>query len=223
MQLEKDTALRRATAGDAPGRKIKRRRLDLLFNDTSTAKRPIEAKSEDRQPDDQEVGDLEVGSVGQNLLQDDKSMTSSSAQSVPKSSSKASLGHNSGLRTEQVEDLPPTAFFYLLKTGTTSSSKVVIPLDLGTSLTHCLQDRTVLEYPTIFVLPNAPDSLPDGFILEEDYNMIRKGEEAELKEALRSLGPSRQQQTMQPEPRDTLPSHTDAQRILDMLKRDVTR
>jgi hypothetical protein len=73
---------------------------------------------------------------------------------------------------EEEEDIstPPPLHFYLLKPSTTTSQKVLIPLHRNATLTSCLRDRTVLEFPTIYVLPHAPASLPaEDYILEEQY------------------------------------------------------
>lgn len=109
-------------------------------------------------------------------------------------------------------------YFYLLKPFTASKSNVLIPIDSSGKLTECLKGQTVLEFPTVYVLPNAPDALPAGFMLEEKYNKIQKAEEAEVDGMLRrtnestggALAASREEE-----------KPLDANSILDMLKRDV--
>jgi hypothetical protein len=109
-------------------------------------------------------------------------------------------------------------YFYLLKPFTASKSNVLIPIVSSGKLTECLQGQTVLEFPTIYVLPNAPASLPTGFMLEERYNKMQKAEEAEVDGLLRrtnestggALTASREEE-----------KPLDANSILDMLKRDV--
>ena len=77
--------------------------------------------------------------------------------------------------THQQQGLPnehavtPTPHYYLLKPGTAGVSRVMIPLDAQTSLTDSLRDQVVQEYSTVYVLMEPPESLPDGFILEEQY------------------------------------------------------
>jgi hypothetical protein len=61
-------------------------------------------------------------------------------------------------------------YLYLLHPRTPSSfPRVLIPLELSESLDHQLRRRAVLEFPTIYVLENAPEDLPDQFMLEEAY------------------------------------------------------
>ncbi|KAM0717256.1 hypothetical protein Q7P37_007108 [Cladosporium fusiforme] len=65
--------------------------------------------------------------------------------------------------------------FYLLKPFTATKSKVLIPIDASAKLTDCLKTQSVLEYPTIYVLPEGPESLPVGFQLEDDYTKAAQG------------------------------------------------
>lgn len=37
------------------------------------------------------------------------------------------------------------------------------------SIADCLYEKTVLEFPTFYVLPYPPDDLPAGFITEAQY------------------------------------------------------
>lgn len=114
--------------------------------------------------------------------------------------------------------------FYLLKPGTTSSSKVLIPLDPQATLTTSLQDQTVLEYPTLYVLPHSPACLPSPFLLEKDYKTIHSGEEDELSEAIKQAGPAMAARGSRGHDSHAAPNtQLDPQKILDMLKRDVTR
>jgi len=116
---------------------------------------------------------------------------------------------------DQATSADPQRYFYLLKPATAVSSQVLIPLSTSSTLTSCLQDQTVQEYPTIITLSDSPESLPDGYILEEDYLRTRRAEDAELRSLERQHGGHASvQQSVQEE---TL----DAKGILDMLKRDV--
>jgi hypothetical protein len=117
------------------------------------------------------------------------------------------------------EEKPATPeYSYLLKPFTATKSIVLIPIDSSGKLTDCLRGQTVLEFPTIYVLPHAPASLPAGFMLEERYNKMQKAEEAEVDGLLRrtnestggALTASREEE-----------KPLDANSILDMLKRDV--
>lgn len=108
--------------------------------------------------------------------------------------------------------------FYLLRPFTASKSIVLTPIDASKSLTECLKEQTVLEFPTIYVLPNEPHSLPDGFQLTEHYEKAQKAEEAEVDALVQrtnqstggALAATREEE-----------KPLDANSILDMLKRDV--
>lgn len=122
--------------------------------------------------------------------------------------------------TENTDDPEPTTpeCFYLLKPFTASKSTVLIPIDAMQTLTECLKSRVVLEYPTLYVLPNPPDDLPACFQLEEDYTKLQKAEQAEveglMQETNESTGGALTASREEEKP-------LDANSILDMLKRDV--
>lgn len=128
---------------------------------------------------------------------------------------------------QEAERPKPERFYYLLKVGTSSASKVLIPLMPNCTLTESLQDQTVMEYPTYYVLAYSPSKLPPGFMTEHQYLKIRKGEEQELDEALVKAeedGVLRSGRESDPRAGGTASaSQMDANKILDMLKRDVTR
>jgi hypothetical protein len=59
---------------------------------------------------------------------------------------------------------------YLHRPLTPSSfPKILVPLDPEKSLTDLLRKRDVLEFPTIYVLDNPPEDLPEKFMLEMHY------------------------------------------------------
>jgi hypothetical protein len=121
---------------------------------------------------------------------------------------------------KSLDDEKPTTpeYFYLLKPFTASKSNVLIPIDSSGKLTECLRGQTVLEFPTVYVLPNTPNALPAGFMLEERYNKMQKAEQVEVDGLLQrtnestggALSASREEE-----------KPLDANSILDMLKRDV--
>ncbi|CAK3927236.1 Hypothetical predicted protein [Lecanosticta acicola] len=113
--------------------------------------------------------------------------------------------------------------FYLLKPGTSTASKVLVPLDSNRTLTESLQTQSVLEFPTIYILSHAPDQLPDGFMLATEYTQLQRGEEEELEEAMKKAGSEGIMQRTNGHEERPAPSAVDANKILDMLKRDVTR
>ncbi|EME41082.1 hypothetical protein DOTSEDRAFT_74573 [Dothistroma septosporum NZE10] len=111
-------------------------------------------------------------------------------------------------------------YLYLLKPSTAVGAKVLAPLSPEQTLTKCLEDRTVLEYPTIYALPQAPGSLPAGFMLEKQYIRIRKREENELRDAMSKAGKNAVSHRAD---NGAGNARVDPSKILDMLKRDISR
>jgi hypothetical protein len=70
--------------------------------------------------------------------------------------------------------LPSSHHLYLLRPRTASCyPKVLVPLDPSQSLQTILRRRTVLEFPTIYVLQSVPEDLPeDQYMLERDFVKI---------------------------------------------------
>ena len=115
----------------------------------------------------------------------------------------------------------PPQHFYLLKPNTAGPSRVLIPLKPGATLTDSLRDRTVQEYPTIYVLPDPPATLEAEFMLETNYleRVASKGQESSGNAG--SVGGSRDGTAERhAEERGDVAS-LDAKSILKMLKRDV--
>ena len=59
--------------------------------------------------------------------------------------------------------------FYLHCPNTPSSIKSLIPIKAESKIADVVQDRLLLEFPTIFIRNESPDQLTKPFILEEDY------------------------------------------------------
>ncbi|GES63818.1 HIT finger domain protein [Aspergillus terreus] len=65
-------------------------------------------------------------------------------------------------------------YFYLHRPRTATKQPVLIPVDPQATLASALRDRTVLEFPSIYVLPDSPETLRTTidnppFLLEEVY------------------------------------------------------
>ncbi|KAJ5812773.1 Zinc finger HIT-type [Penicillium robsamsonii] len=83
--------------------------------------------------------------------------------------------------TEQTDKAPNQTiaphrglYFYLHRPRTTTKKPVLIPLLQSSTLNTVLRNRTVLEFPTIYALPESTGTLfadkdNSKFILEEDY------------------------------------------------------
>lgn len=75
-------------------------------------------------------------------------------------------------------------YFYLHRPRTATKQTVLIPLRPSNTFTASLRDRVVLEFPTVFVLPQSPQDLSQSrkekekevidcqYLLEEDYLRI---------------------------------------------------
>ncbi|KAI7283693.1 hypothetical protein KC345_g2806 [Hortaea werneckii] len=214
----------------------KRKRVE-----TSSAKQPP-------QPDIKPEGDLErtsekaaSGATAPHTSGDSESEPQGEADASSTTEDSAPKEPNSSAPT--TEHQPPTAstdtdtpeqpanheprYFYLLKPGTSSTSKVLLPLQEEASLTASLRDQTVQEYPTVVLLAHSPEKLPSGYILLEQYLKAQASEDAELHAALAAAGKSIE--TVRTELPAPPPSSSqqgekeelDAESILNMLKRDV--
>jgi hypothetical protein len=60
-----------------------------------------------------------------------------------------------------------SVFFYIHRPRTTTKRPVLAPLSPGMTLTSALQDRVVLEFPTIYVLQNPLMPVPDTSCVTE--------------------------------------------------------
>lgn len=63
----------------------------------------------------------------------------------------------------------PSIHFYLLRPQTPTSKRVLITVSPSTTIAECLKGRVLLEFPTFYALPDPPDALPTGFVLESEY------------------------------------------------------
>jgi hypothetical protein len=72
-------------------------------------------------------------------------------------------------------------YFYLHRPRTTTKKQVLAPLSPSSTLNEVLRGRTVLEFPTIYALPDSPKTLAgqdtSPFILEEEYLRTAGSEE----------------------------------------------
>jgi hypothetical protein len=88
---------------------------------------------------------------------------------------------------KEKEPTPPLTphrnlYFYLHRPRTTTKKPVLAPLPPATKLASALRERTVLEFPTIYALPDSPETLlackeTSQFILEEEYLRTASPEE----------------------------------------------
>lgn len=112
-------------------------------------------------------------------------------------------------------------YFYLHRPRTTTKKPVLIPISPGTTLANALRERTVLEFPTIYVLPDSADTLATDeetsqFILEEEYLRTAAPEETAESE---DEGPGMDKDAGQLGSVDI--ENVDEQKVLEVLKQDL--
>jgi hypothetical protein len=114
--------------------------------------------------------------------------------------------------------------FFLLKPRTSSSRRVLIPLISTATIGECLNGRTVLEFPTIYVFPDSAKQLPEDFMLEADYLKQEGEEQKEFDELISELDPEilkrLRDDGQQSSARQGREEEVDSREILDVLKKD---
>lgn len=111
-------------------------------------------------------------------------------------------------------------YFYLHRPRTATKQPVLIPLPPCISFVSALRRRTVLEFPTVYVLPESPDTLrsmgTEKFLLEEEYLQTDNGaaEEADIG------GPVEGEGETQPSDAVDL-DQVDEKKVLEVLKQDL--
>ncbi|PYH49565.1 zinc finger HIT domain-containing protein [Aspergillus saccharolyticus JOP 1030-1] len=111
-------------------------------------------------------------------------------------------------------------YFYLHRPRTATKQPVLVPLAPSLTLTAALRGHTVLEFPTIYVLPDSPDVLraqgsDAGYLLEDEYIQLH--------------GPVADDDSASPTDSEVeqLPSNgldlgnVDEKKVLEVLKKDL--
>lgn len=137
--------------------------------------------------------------------------------------------HNNGLGMEpsgwslDTEQSAPThtILYYLHHPSLPSKHPVLIPLSPVSILATALTNRLVLEFPTIYALPQQQNGgLPDGFISEEEFfatsrkDLVKDVMEPET--SIPSIGAMAQGIREEPEE-----GEVDEGRLLDVLGKDL--
>ncbi|KAL1886628.1 hypothetical protein Plec18167_000560 [Paecilomyces lecythidis] len=122
-------------------------------------------------------------------------------------------------------------YFYLHRPRTATKQTILIPLQPSDTLTTSLRNRTVLEFPTVYVLPQSPQSLSQTqkdkeeqvadcqFLLEEDYLRIY-GPPPE--EGSKSSEESEEEEVANDSAMAGLPD-VDEKKVLEVLQRDLSQ
>lgn len=99
---------------------------------------------------------------------------------------------------------------------------MLIRLEPTATLAECLRGRTVLEYPTIYVFPEASSPPAEKFMLEADYLQQEGEEQKEFDELLKHVGPEMLRAPKEEHGYDKMADeHIDSNRILNVLKQDM--
>lgn len=110
-------------------------------------------------------------------------------------------------------------YFYLHRPRTPTKQPVLIPLAPAMTLTSALRGRTVLEFPTVYILPDSPDTIraedkeSARFLLEDEY--------------LQTIGPEEEKSTGQKNEDDVQDQagvdlgQVDEKKVLEVLKQDL--
>jgi len=110
--------------------------------------------------------------------------------------------------------------YYLVKPRTSGSQRVLIALSPTATFLSCLQDQTVLEFPTIQVLSYHQDALPTGYVTETRYLTGFKQEAHEMEQLLAGSDDSENEPTKTKgfEPNNSIPNPSS---LLATLERDI--
>ncbi|PKX97698.1 zinc finger HIT domain-containing protein [Aspergillus novofumigatus IBT 16806] len=133
----------------------------------------------------------------------------------------STLGQPSGSSESKHEIIPHRGVsFYLHRPRTATKQPVLIPLSPSMTFTSALRDRAVLEFPTIYALPQPPEAVRaekenPSFILEEDY-LRTQGPETDLSEAMLQEISEDQSHTG-----DLDIGNIDEKKVLEVLKQDL--
>jgi len=71
--------------------------------------------------------------------------------------------------TTASNDLLVGRYFYLHRPNAVAKYKCLIPLRPQDTISDALRDRTVVEFPTIYVLEQSPGQLLEPYVTEEEY------------------------------------------------------
>jgi hypothetical protein len=175
---------------------------DQTLESTGDREQESEAPSSDQPIQSETVEPLSAAPTGQSATE------STPDQPLGSSESKHEIIPHRGLS------------FYLHRPRTATKQPVLIPLSPTMTLTSALRDHAVLEFPTIYALPQSPEALlaekeNPRFLLEEDY-LRTQGPETDLNEAM-----SQEASEDQADPGSLDIGDIDEKKVLEVLKQDL--
>jgi len=119
------------------------------------------------------------------------------------------------------EPAPLRYSFFLLKPRTSSTHHVLIPLDPNATLGDCLNGRTVLEYPTIYVFSSTTVPPPTQYMLESEYIKQEAEDEKEFDDFMKTVDPQKLRALDDKSNCGIAEEQLDSDKILDVLKQDI--
>lgn len=114
-------------------------------------------------------------------------------------------------------------FFFLHRPRTTTKKPVLVPLSPCETLSMVLRNRTVLEFPTIYALPDREETLladqdTSPFVLEKEY--LRTAGPEEIRQSTGSDEDDAADDETMPEVSVNL-QNVDENKVLEVLKQDL--
>ncbi|OGM48746.1 HIT finger domain protein [Aspergillus bombycis] len=192
---------------------------------------PLSKEEREQKKKDQESKAEQVGVNSSERLPDTRDPTPSTAEATPQEAPQEAVLPNPESETKPditPQDQPMQStdeitshrelYVYLHRPRTSTKQPVLVPLSPTATLTSALRGRTVLEFPTIYILSNSPDALSEEenskFLLEKDYLRMQPQGEAESGETSETDGD-------QPAPGSVDISNLDEKKVLEVLQKDL--
>jgi hypothetical protein len=111
------------------------------------------------------------------------------------------------------DDLLPDLNFYLHCPNTPSAIKSLIPINPDATIADVVKERLLLEFPTIFILYDPPEMLPEPFILDIDYAKRHDDQAAFIASTDEADGTTEKQ--------DSAALQIDEKRLMEVLRNDL--
>jgi hypothetical protein len=151
--------------------------------------------------------------------QDDRSMGASAGEFSPQPAESETTAQEECPKIAPLKEARPDhnllsdLNFYLHCPNTPSTVKSLIPINPNTTIADVVKERLLLEFPTIFILYDPPEMLPEPFILEADYAK-QYGDEA-------ALIPSKDEANGTTEKQHQVASQIDERKLVEVLQKDL--
>jgi hypothetical protein len=145
--------------------------------------------------------------------------SASVGETCPQSAESEAMAQEECLKGEPLKEAKPgddllsDLNFYLHCPNTPSAIKSLIPINSDATIADVVKERLLLEFPTIFILYDPPEMLPEPFILEADY--------AERYDDQAALIPSTDEADGTTEKQERATSQIDERRLMEVLQKDL--